>query len=143
RESAAKVGLANAQFLRGYAHEIPLETETADVVISNCVINHAPDKTAVFKEIRRVLKPDGRFVISDVVAEQDIPEPIRTDPDAVAACYGGAETKSKYFEALSRAGFHHIDILEESEPYRKGPVDVRSITVRGYKNGSGGLQPGR
>lgn len=132
-DSALAIGIENVKFLKGWAHSLPLDSNFADVVISNCVINHAPDKAAVYSEIHRILKNGGRFVVSDVLAENVIPDAIKNDPEAVAACYGGAETKANYFGAIRIAGFREIEILEESAPYLKGGVEVRSITVRGYK----------
>jgi SAM-dependent methyltransferase len=105
----------------------------ADVVISNCTINHAVDKQAVYSEIHRILRPGGRFVVSDVIAETELPESVRNDPAAWAACYGGAIPEPQYLGAIRGAGFASVEVLQRSEPYEKGGVLVRSLTVRGTR----------
>src|SRR5512134_1724903 len=82
--------LRNACFARSDLASLDLPDQTVDVVISNCTINHAPDKEAVYREIFRILRPGGRFVVADVIAERELPAPVREDPAAWAACYGGA-----------------------------------------------------
>jgi SAM-dependent methyltransferase len=125
--------LANVRFVKSDLAPLALEDALADVVVSNCTINHAPDKAAVYREIYRVLKPGGRFVVSDVIAEETLPEAVRADPAAWAACYGGAITEDEYTAAIRAAGFDTVEILERSDPYDKGGVQVRSITVRGSR----------
>ena len=110
-----------------------LPDASADVVVSNCAINHAPDKEAVYREIHRVLRPGGRFVVSDVIAERELPEAVRSDPAAWAACYGGAIPEADYLAAARRAGFAELQVLERTEPYDKGGVRVLSLTLRGTK----------
>jgi arsenite methyltransferase len=112
---------------------LELEAGCANVVISNCTINHAPDKEAVYREIHRVLAPGGRFVVSDVIAEQALPESVRSDPAAWAACYGGAIPEPDYLAAVARAGFGEVEVLHRTEPYEKGGVMVRSLTLRGKR----------
>lgn len=128
-----KLKVENAGFLEGEIHKIPLDGDTVDLVISNCTVNHAKDKEAVYRDIHRVLKPGGRFVISDVLAETELPDEVVNDPEAWAACYGGAIVKEKYFAAIQQAGFQDFEILEESAPYEKGSVMVISMTLRGFK----------
>lgn len=125
--------LENATFVRSDLAALDIPSETAHVVISNCTINHAPDKAAVYKEIHRVLKPGGRFVVSDVIAEQELPESVRNDPAAWAACYGGAIPEAQYRAAIEAAGFRELEVLHRSEPYEKGGVLVRSLTIRAYR----------
>jgi arsenite methyltransferase len=125
--------LANVRFVRSDLAPLALDSGTADAVVSSCTINHAPDKLAVYREIHRVLRPGGRFVIADVVAEATLPEAVRNDPAAWAACYGGAVTEDEYLAAIRDAGFAAIEILERSDPYAKGGLLVRSITVRGFR----------
>jgi len=103
------------------------------VVISNCAINHAPDKTAAYREIRRLLREGGRFAVSDVVAERELPETVRRDPAAWAACYGGAVPEPEYLAAIARAGFAAVRVVRRSAPYERGGVRVRSITVEGTR----------
>lgn len=128
-----KLGVDNARFLEGEIHRIPLDDNSVDVVISNCTVNHAKDKASVYRDIHRVLKPGGRFVISDILAETDLPEDVKNDPEAWAACYGGAIVKDEYFEAVREGGFDELEILEESAPYEKGTVMVISVTLKGVK----------
>ena len=126
--------LQNVQFISCDLASLALGDALADVVISNCTINHAPDKHAVYREIHRVLKPGGRFVVADVIAEDQLPESVRLDPQAWAACYGGAIPEAEYLDAVRSAGFQRIDILSKSDPYEKGTVMVRSLTLRGFRN---------
>lgn len=132
-DKAKKLNLKNVEFILSNFEEIPLDSSFVDVVISNCSINHAKEKEKVFKEIYRILKPGGRFVISDVIAEYELPEEIKNDPIAWSQCYGGAIPKEEYFKCISKAGFREILILEESEPYQKERALVRSLTIKSYK----------
>jgi ubiquinone/menaquinone biosynthesis C-methylase UbiE len=128
----------NVRFVRSDLEALDLPDETADVVVSNCTINHARDKLAVYREIHRVLRPRGRFVVADIMAESEVPESVRLDPEAWAACYGGAISETEYLTTLQEAGFERIEILDRSPPYEKGSILVRSLTVRGHRGGSGG-----
>jgi SAM-dependent methyltransferase len=103
------------------------------VVVSNCAINHAPDKAAVFREVHRLLRPGGRFAVSDVVSEEHLPESVRNDPAAWAACYGGSIPEADYLAAIAAAGLRDLDVVRRTEPYAKGEVLVRSITVTGRR----------
>lgn len=123
----------NLRFLAGELEKLPLPSSSVDVVISNCVLNHARDKAAVWDEIHRVLKPGGRFVISDIYATHPVPEKYRNDPAAISECWGGADTRSIYLATVSCAGFPKTQILEESEPYDKGHIQVASFTLKGTK----------
>lgn len=125
--------VANATFVKSDLARLDLPSAFADVAISNCAINHARDKEAVFAEIHRILRPGGRFVVSDVIAEETLPESVRADPAAWAACYGGAIPEAEYLGAIRAAGFGAVEILERTEPYEKGGVRVRSLTVRGSR----------
>jgi arsenite methyltransferase len=125
-----KLKLDHVEFIESQIESLPFLDNFADVIISNCTINHSHDKTKVYSEIKRVLKSKGRAVVSDVISEGQLPEEVVNDPEAWAGCYGGAIPKSEYFDAISKAGFTEIEILEESSPYEKGGVMVRSITIR-------------
>jgi len=125
--------VANASFVKSDLAALDLPSAFADVAISNCAINHARDKRAVYREIHRILRPGGRFVVSDVVAEEELPESVRADPAAWAACYGGAIPEAEYLSAIREAGFEAVSAIERTEPYEKGGVQVRSLTVRGVK----------
>jgi len=125
--------LKNVRFVCCDLAALDLLDSTADVVISNCTINHAADKQAVYGEIHRILRPGGRFVVSDVIAEAELPESVKSDPAAWAACYGGAIPEPQYMGAIHGAGFASVEVLQRSEPYEKGGVLVRSLTVRGTR----------
>lgn len=130
---AIPTALANVRLVRSDLAPLELPGDAADVVVSNCTINHAPDKAAVFREIWRVLRPGGRFVVSDVVSEEELPERVRSDPAAWAACYGGAIPEARYVAAARDAGFAGLEVVERSAPYEKAGVQVRSLTLRGRK----------
>jgi SAM-dependent methyltransferase len=131
--SAVPPFLGNVRFACCDLAALDVADGAADVVISNCTINHAADKEAVYREIHRVLAPGGRFVVADVIAEQELPEAVRNDPAAWAACYGGAIPEADYLAAVARAGFAAVEVLHRSEPYEKGGVMVRSLTLRGRR----------
>lgn len=134
--------LKNARFVSCDLEKLDLQDRFADVLISNCTINHAPDKLAVYREIYRVLREGGRFVVSDVIAEQELPDDVRSDPAAWAACYGGAITEPEYMRAVHEAGFRRVEVLTRSDPYEKGTVMVRSLTIRGFRDpADGGEHP--
>lgn len=126
-------GIAHAVFLRNDLTRVSLPGGRVDVVISNCAINHAPDKGAVFREIHRLLRHGGRFAVSDVVAERDLPEAVREDPAAWAACYGGAVIEAEYLGAIAAAGLAYVRVVRRTEPYEKGGVRMLSITVVGRR----------
>lgn len=110
RANAAQAGAENVEFVKGYLEELPLLDASVDVVISNCVINLAADKTVVLREAVRVLRPGGRFAVSDVVAEPDLDDATRADMAAWTGCIAGALTEAEFREALAAAGFDEIDI---------------------------------
>jgi arsenite methyltransferase len=110
RANAEAAGAANAIFLKGYMEEIPLPDRAVDVVISNCVINLSTDKPAVFAELARVLREQGRVAISDVVAEDRLTADERAARGSHVGCIAGALTFSEYHDALSTAGFTGISI---------------------------------
>lgn len=129
-QTRKKLRIENAHFVESEIEDLPFENNIFDVVISNCTINHSKDKPKVFQEIYRVLRPTGRAVISDVISMDKLPEEIVNDPEAWAGCYGGAIPKEEYFDAIAKGGFSSIEILEESTPYEKGGVMVKSITIK-------------
>ena len=132
RKNAKKFGVKNVEFRQSNIEVLPLETDSVDVLISNCTINHAKDKKAVWSEIFRVLKTGGRFVVSDIYSSAPVPEEFANDPEAIAECWAGATEKEVYMETLYDTGFRDIAILEESDYYPKGKIEVASFTVRGY-----------
>jgi arsenite methyltransferase len=112
RANAIAAGLDNAEFLKGYLEDMPLADETVDVVISNCVINLSGDKPRVMQEAARVLRPGGRFAVSDVIADPDMGEDARADMTAWTGCIAGALTETEFRSALEAAGFEEIEIRE-------------------------------
>ena len=110
RRNAAEQGATNVEFLKGHIEDIPLPDNTADVVISNCVINLSADKGRVLREAFRVLKPGGRFAVSDVVAQGELPADLRTDMEAWVGCVAGALEEGEYRRLLAAAGFEAIDV---------------------------------
>jgi SAM-dependent methyltransferase len=128
-------GIANARVVRSELSALALPDGSADVVISNCAINHAPDKGAVYREVHRILRPGGRFAVSDVVSEEPLPASVRGDPAAWAACYGGSIPEADYLSAISSAGLRGLEVVRRTEPYERGGVRIRSITVTGYRPG--------
>jgi ubiquinone/menaquinone biosynthesis C-methylase UbiE len=134
--TAARLEIKNVEFINSSLEKIVLNDNIADLVISNCTINHASDKQAVWNEVFRILKKGGRFVISDIYSLDQIPDEYRNDPAAIAECWAGSVTREEYLEQLRIAGFSAIRILEESSPYEKGKVMVSSWTIAGEKPGS-------
>jgi arsenite methyltransferase len=135
--SALKHGYKNVEFRLGEIENLPVEDETVDVIISNCVINLAPDKLKVFQEAYRVLKPSGRLMVSDLVTEGKLPEEIRKSYAAWAGCIAGALEKSDYLDKIAGAGFTNVKVVSQ-KPYT---IDVSpelrgkivSIQVEAYK----------
>src|SRR5262249_36890075 len=112
RANAAEAGLENVEFVKGYLEEMPLDDEPVDVVISNCVINLSGDKPQVIREAARVLRPGGRFAVSDVIADPDMDEQTRADMAAWTGCIAGALTETEFRTALAEAGLGEVEIRE-------------------------------
>ena len=112
RANAASAGVSNVEFLKGYLEDIPLPDGSVDVVISNCVINLAADKRRVLAEAARVLRPGGRFAVSDVIADPDMDAATRADMAAFTGCIAGALTEEDFRAALTAAGLTDIEIRE-------------------------------
>jgi arsenite methyltransferase len=131
RDNAAAAGLANVEFLKGYLEDIPLADDTVDVVISNCVINLAADKRTVLTEATRVLKPGGRFAISDVIADPDMDKATREDMQQWTGCVAGALTRGQYEAMLADQGLVDIEIRETHRVHEH----AASAIVRARKPG--------
>jgi SAM-dependent methyltransferase len=112
QENQRKGRVENVQWLRGTIESIPLPGESVDVVISNCVINLSADKPQVIREAARVLRPGGRFAVSDVIADPDMDEATRVDMAAWTGCIAGALTQSEFELVLADAGFEDIEIRQ-------------------------------
>ena len=109
-QNRAAAGAENVQFLKGHIERIPLPDNSVDVIISNCVINLSADKDAVLREAFRVLRPGGRFAVSDIVVDGELPEAIRRDMLAYVGCLAGALEKTEYERKLASAGFVEVGI---------------------------------
>jgi arsenite methyltransferase len=118
-DNKRKSGLTNVEFLKGEIENIPLPDDTVDVIVSNCVINLSGDKDRVLREAFRVLKPGGRFAISDVVVRGEVPEQIRKSMELWVGCIAGALSDTEYQQKLAAAGFDSIEI----EPTRVYSID--------------------
>jgi arsenite methyltransferase len=142
RENQQKAGLMNVEFLKGEIENIPLPDNSVDVVISNCVINLSTDKDRAIAEAFRVLKPGGRFAVSDVVVRGgDVPEGVRRSMELWAGCVAGALGESRYRETLTRAGFDSVHV-EPTRIYRTDDVrpcldeaDLRDASVLAQMDG--------
>jgi SAM-dependent methyltransferase len=114
RENARKGKYENVEFRLGEIENLPVADGTVDVVISNCVINLSPNKERVFKEAFRVLKPNGRLLVSDIVLLKKLPEIVRKNIQAYIGCLSGAEMKDKYLKMIEDVGFQKVKIVEEN-----------------------------
>lgn len=133
RSTADRLGIANVRFEKSELEHLPIPSLSVDLVVSNCVLNHASDKPAVWAEIFRILKPGGRFAVSDIYSSLPVPEEFKNDPAAVAECWAGADTSKVYLKTVQNAGFHDLSIRDESDPYPKGSIEVSSFTLLGTK----------
>jgi arsenite methyltransferase len=131
RENQRKAGVENVEWLRGEIEAIPLPAETVDVVISNCVINLSGDKPKVLAEAARVLRPGGRFAVSDVIADEDMDDATKRDMQQFTGCIAGALTRREFEDALTAAGLTDIVIQETHRVHEKaGSAIVRAIKPR-------------
>jgi SAM-dependent methyltransferase len=128
QENKARAGVSNVAFLKGRIEEIPLPANAVDVVISNCVINLAADKSLVLKDAFRVLKPGGRFAVSDVVADGPVPDELRRNMEAWVGCIAGALDVETYTRFLQEAGFEDISI-ELTRRYTVNEAGVDPATL--------------
>jgi arsenite methyltransferase len=133
--NAIKGGYRNVEFRLGDIEALPVNDNSIDVVVSNCVINLAPDKRRVFAELYRVLKSGGRFAISDIVTHGDVPEKIRQDVEMWAGCVAGAMDQAVYLQVIRDAGFQDVRVNQIQEyDYPPGEdYGFASITVEGQK----------
>ena len=122
RKNAERIHIGNVEFRLGEIERLPLADRSADVIVSNCVINLSPDKPAVFREAFRILRPGGRVAISDIVASSPLPEAIRNDRAALAGCIAGAPSIEELRASLAAAGFEdiRIEVNEGSRSFIKG-----------------------
>lgn len=159
RINADKLGFNNVEFRQGDIEEMPVADATADVIVSNCVLNLVPDKPAVIREIFRVLKPGGHFSISDIVLSGELPGPLRSEAEMIAGCVGGAIQKTDYLDAIEAAGFESISVQKEKtitlpddileryldadtiREFKRGEIGIFSVTVYAEKPGKKSDKP--
>jgi arsenite methyltransferase len=135
RGIAQKNNYNNVEFKLGDIENLPIENNSIDVVISNCVINLAPDKEKVFKEAYRVLKPGGRMYVSDIVLLKELPSEILNNPELLAGCVSGALLKDEYIQIINNAGFV-VNILSEDKEISKSQykgIPLESLKVEAVK----------
>jgi arsenite methyltransferase len=146
-----KLGFKNVEFRLGEVENLPVDDNSVDVAISNCVINLVPNKKQAFQEVFRVLKKGGKFVISDIVTSGNIPESLRESVELYVGCVAGAISKDEYIGIVQAAGFSEVSILEEKvynvadsfvlkylnkeqfDLYKKSGAKIISITLTGIK----------
>src|SRR5215212_8688681 len=121
RSSAKRLGIQNIEFRQGYLEDLPVEPGTVDVIISNCVINLSPDKSKVFSEAFRVLKPGGKLAVSDIVTDGPLPEAVKKSLSAWAGCVAGAIEAKDYIGMMEAVGFRNISV--DPVYFDQGTVD--------------------
>ena len=126
--NAQKLNYYNVEFRQGDIEKMPVSANTADVIVSNCVLNLVPDKDEVFKEIFRVLKPGGHFSISDVVLIGNLPDALRKDAEMYAGCVSGAIQKEAYLELINTNGFSNVTLQKEK------PINIPYDILKNYLN---------
>jgi SAM-dependent methyltransferase len=127
RENARKVGLDNVEFRKGTIEALPVEDETVDVVLSNCVINLSPQKDRVYREAFRVLRPGGRLMVSDLVLERPLPPQVLESMDAYLGCVGGAALRAEYLATIEKAGFSEVRVQRETRYADVASLDDPSV----------------
>jgi len=148
RSNTKKGKYTNVEFRLGEIENLPVADNSVDVIISNCVINLAPNKKRVFEEAFRVLAPKGRLMVSDIVLLKELPKAIQENVDAYAGCISVAEVKEKYVELMRKSGFKEVKILQEkvypldyiiSEPNTKETVDKLGLTLDQVKEAANSI----
>jgi ubiquinone/menaquinone biosynthesis C-methylase UbiE len=129
RRNAAEAGVINVEFVKGYLEELPLPDASVDVVISNCVINLSADKPRVLREAARVLRPGGRFAVSDVIADENMDQDTRADMQAWTGCIAGALTEAEFRAELEASGLRQVDV----QPTHRVHTHASAAIVRASK----------
>jgi arsenite methyltransferase len=160
KANSEKLGFTNVEFRLGDIEDMPIASNKADVVVSNCVLNLVPDKAIAFREVFRVLKPGAHFSISDVVLEGDLPEGIQKEAEMYAGCVSGALQKTDYLQIIEKTGFQNIKIQkqkaivipeeillnfltpQENRSYQASGIGIYSITVYAEKPENNCCAPG-
>ena len=133
RENAEKRGATNVEFRKGFIEKLPVESNTVDYVISNCVINLSPDKPAVFREVARVLKTGGHFAVSDIVLLKPLPTEVARDISAYVGCISGASLLTEYLSTALASGLRNLSIPSISY----GPELVKLLAPEGFSTSGG------
>ena len=128
RENARATGVTNVEFRIGNIEALPIEDESVDVILSNCVINLSPEKDRVYREAFRVLRPGGRVMVSDIVLERPLPPAVIESIDAYLGCVGGASLRAEYLETIAKAGFREVRV--ESEAHFADALSLDDPRVR-------------
>ena len=136
RGNAEKHGFNNVEFRKGYIDKLPIDDQSIDIIISNCVINLAPDKLAVYRDAYRVLKKGGRMYVSDIVLLAELTPEQRSNEELIAGCVGGALLKDKYLAIVKEAGFRTEVLMEDREISKKQyeGMPVMSLKLGAYKD---------
>ncbi|MEL6844629.1 MAG: arsenite methyltransferase, partial [Bacteroidota bacterium] len=153
RQNASQMGYHNMEFREGDIENLPIEDNSIDVIVSNCVLNLVPDKVQVFQEIHRVLKPGGHFSISDIVLEGELPSGLQDAAELYAGCVAGASQKADYMNIIANTAFEDVQLQkvkpiilpdellnqflspEQVKSYHNSNLGILSITVFGRKQG--------
>jgi ubiquinone/menaquinone biosynthesis C-methylase UbiE len=138
RQAAAKTGYENVEFRLGEIEKLPIADRTVDVVISNCVMNHCPDKVAAFKEAYRVLRPTGRLHVADLVTEGSLPPPATPGLEIWAEWLAVATDRPTYLSAIQKAGFRDVSVVAQhsfASPAMAPPLigKITSLQIRAYR----------
>ncbi len=128
-ENMTKLGITNVEFVKGDIEDMPLENDSADVVISNCVLNLVPDKNKAYQNIHRILKRGGHFAISDVVLEANLPDALKKEAELYVGCVSGAIVKEDYLNAIHESGFEDVTILSLKPLNIPNDVLLNTISV--------------
>jgi SAM-dependent methyltransferase len=126
-ENAEKLGIKNVEFRLGDIEDMPVHDESVDIIISNCVINLAPDKGKVFRESYRVLRPGGRMMISDIVLNNELSQSMRDEVSTYTGCLGGAILEEEYLQAMRDAGFENVEVVSRADFNLGASVKVSAL----------------
>lgn len=133
QKNAARLGVNNVTFKIGNAYELPVKDNSIDLAMSNCVINLTADKELTFREIHRVLKPEGRMIIQDIVSEEELPEKLKDDKELWNSCIAGAISIEKYIDAISASGLTDVEIEETTSLSSDSDYKLLSVRVKALK----------
>lgn len=133
RNNASSLGFSNVEFVLGEIENIPIPENTADVVVSNCVMNLVPDKSKAFSETYRIMKPGGHFSISDIVLQGDLPTGLKNEAALYAGCVSGAVQKDEYLEIVKNAGFSNLVIQKHKEIDLPKEIYLKYLSEKDYK----------